>query len=139
MTILRTIPMWLAILALTFNGFSRSGFVLCIGDEGHLAVEAACVESPAAVACCSTEHDEHEDVTISVDDHCGDCSDLLLRSHPPLTRESVMPDMPAPVLFSLPSMTEAARLEWGVSVVIPAFHDPSPPSGQHPGTIVLRL
>ncbi len=65
MTIIRTIPMWLAILALTFNGFSRSGFILCIGDEGHLAIESVCDEMPEIAACCSFEHDDHADKTIT--------------------------------------------------------------------------
>ncbi len=136
MTIIRTIPMWLAILAVTFNGFSRSGFILCIGGEGYLAVEKACDESPTAIACCSIEH---EDATLTDDDHCGDCSDLLLRSHPPITQKSVMTELTAPNSYSLPFMADMARPVWGTSTVILHKHDPLPPAGHHLRTVVLRL
>lgn len=136
MTTIRTIPMWLAILALTFNGFSRSGLILCIGGEGLLAIEAPCDEALTAIACCSIEH---EDATFTDDDHCGDCSDLLLRNHPPMTRKSVMAELTAPISFSLSSMADISRPVWGLTAVILPMHDASPPAGHHLRTVILRL
>ena len=131
--------MLLAILALTINGFNRSGFILCIGDEGHLAVELACDEMPEFAACCSIEHDDHVNATLTEDRHCGDCSDLQLRNHPPMTRKSVMPKLTAPISFSLSSMADMSRPVWGPSAVILPTHDPSPPAGHHLRTVILRL
>lgn len=139
MTSLRTISVWLAILALTFNGFNRSGFVLCIASEGHFAVEVACVETSDTVACCSTEHDEHSDAIFTEDSHCGDCSDLLLRSHPLILRKSVMPVIFAPILVFMPSMVDMTRPLYDATVLLLPTSVPSPSTGRHLRTVFLRL
>lgn len=139
MTPLKKIPMWLAILALTFNGFSRSGLVLCIADEGHLAVEVACVETSDNVVCCSSEHDEHSIATLIEDRNCGGCSDLMLRSHPPILRKSVLPVISASFPVFMPFLTDMIRPSGDAPVLLRTSGVVSPSTGGHLQTVVLRL
>ena len=82
------IPVFLVILAMILNGFGRAGFVLCIGDDGHLALENVCENAieQGNVSCCDLENDSHDDTQIAGEEHCSDCTDLLLRSNLVRTR-----------------------------------------------------
>ena len=136
--------MWLALLALTFNGLNHSGLVLCIAGAGHLAIEVACDGTPDKVVCCSTEHNEHSDTALTEDSHCGDCSDLLLRSHPPMIRKSMirksmMPVNSASIPVLLPSLADLTRPFSDALVLLLPRSVPSPSTGGHLHTIVLRL
>lgn len=61
-----------------------SGFVLCIGNDGHVAVE----RSTDDVSCSDKEIPAHPEVTYEhtdtccslTTDHCGDCRDIALTS-----------------------------------------------------------
>jgi len=90
---------WLTLLAYLMIGFGiTNSFVLCIGEDGHVAVEMIsndCCKGPLSISNQTSHQSETERQLAATnpssdDDHCGSCIDL------PLTTglSTVRPDSP---------------------------------------------
>jgi hypothetical protein len=108
MKALRQLFAIISLLAFLLTGqASAFGFVLCLGDDGHAALEYALDEA------CGEGPDERSGEPAcglsAIDEHCGPCLDLDPSLHaasvrpqdhlkfPPITMPAVMPASPVPV------------------------------------------
>ncbi len=137
----RSIPAWLVTLALMLNTIGPAGLVLCIGDDGHLAFEATCFETPEEVDCCDAGHHDEEPGLVA-DDHCGDCTDLPLLSNPLRPRGSDMslPVATGPIWLPAICFEPIAYHAPKLSASPPGCRALGPPGWlRDAGTIILRL
>ena len=118
----------LAVLAYLATSTLGAGWVVCSGDDGHVAIEAL------GARCCDDEE------APLPDDGCGDCSDVLLaHAHAAAQPDDRPLDLPAPALAVAtrglgPLVATASDLR----ALAPRGPPRPPPRAPHLATTVLR-
>lgn len=87
-----------------------SGFVLCVGEDGHSAFEQAWAGSclPAEPSC-PAEAEEHYFCSASTHDHCGSCQDFSTPSDSLHGRSRGDQDLSTPLPLSVASAVSAPQ------------------------------
>lgn len=132
---------WTALVVYALVGFLPArGLVLCIGEGGHVALEAAtalasCFDCPTenveADSCCSDSEDQ---------DSCCTCSDTLLQSDHSIrvrTVASDLLDLPPPACMSADPRLEAIASLTRDSDIHARWT--SPPRPRVPTNLILRV
>lgn len=114
-------PLLLLLLSLALGVGSR--FVLCIGDNGHVAIELADAN------CCDASHDGHNDGLCARDGTCGsDCVDHSLSTALSVKRGTAADTVPIVAVLSRfdPSLVNRDRSTAAVPRSFAAALRPSP-------------
>jgi hypothetical protein len=100
--------LWLLIAGLLASPVTSFGYVWCLDDDGHAALETArgggC--GGDTVAPCAADNPDGSASLAAGEDDCGPCLDITAAPHWNLTRgrDGSSPD-PQPVFFILPGVT----------------------------------